>query len=415
MNRKLLITVVAVGFLLRLGVAAKLGLSETPAPGSDGQEFDIYAWNLAQGRGYRGISPDVTDRDHLTAYRVPGTSLVWAGLYRVFGHRYDVVRITHCLIGAGTILLVYGVGRMCFDESAARVATVAYAVYPTAMLHSGALLSESLATLWFTWFVLACLQFAAKPTLPRAAWAGVLLGLAMLTRASAVFMVPLAVVWALAQFRRQQWALALAIPVVSVMTLIPWAARNYRIFGAFIPLSTQGGSALLQGNNRIVATDPSLYGYSIWDTKIPEYHDALKAQNDELRRDKLAMRLAIEWLKDNPGKWPYLVQAKLRRGFTPFLQPTSPKLYRIGMLISWGPVLLLFGAAFFPTLYVFLKQSQPGWVLHLGVLHYAINTVVFFGYSRYRYPIEGLCLVLASAAAVWLWRRLSVRRAPVTV
>src|SRR5947209_319419 len=86
---------VSVGLLLRLGLAIKLGLNEPPKPGSDALEMDTYAWNLAQGRGYRGLSPDVTDQDHLTAYRVPGTSVSWAVLYRLFGHRYDVVRIFH--------------------------------------------------------------------------------------------------------------------------------------------------------------------------------------------------------------------------------------------------------------------------------------------------------------------------------
>src|SRR5205085_1845579 len=120
-------------------------------------------------------------------------------------------------------------------------------------------------------------------------------------------------------------------------------------FGRFIPLSTMGGSALLQGNNRIVATDPGLYGYSTWDSRIPEYRDALKSAGDEVERDRRAGQFAVDWLKANRELWPQLAVNKIVRGWTPFLQPNSPRLYRIGTLVSWGPVLLLFLVGFVPT------------------------------------------------------------------
>src|SRR5262249_43426595 len=153
--------------------------------GSDEVEFDIYAWNVAQGRGYRGPSPDVTDQDHLTAYRVPAPSLMWAGLYLLFGHRYDVVRVTHMMIGSLACLLVYGIGRRCFDERVGMLAAAAYAVYPTGLFYSTQLLSEPLAALLLLWFLLAALQFAENDSLRRALVAGLLLGMAILSRANA--------------------------------------------------------------------------------------------------------------------------------------------------------------------------------------------------------------------------------------
>src|SRR4051812_13432072 len=98
--------IVVLGLALRIGLAAMQGLAEAPEPGSDSQEYDTYAWNVAQGRGYRGMSPDVADQDHLTAYRPPGTSLAWATVYRVVGHRYDAVRLLHCLASSLSIILV---------------------------------------------------------------------------------------------------------------------------------------------------------------------------------------------------------------------------------------------------------------------------------------------------------------------
>jgi 4-amino-4-deoxy-L-arabinose transferase-like glycosyltransferase len=399
---------VALGLMLRLGLAVKMGLNEAPRPGSDQHEFDTYAWNLAQGHGYRGLSPDVDDKNHLTAYRVPGTSAAWAALYLIFGHRYDVVRVFHCVVSALTILLVFGIGRRAFDAPVAWLASATFTVYPVALLFSVDLVSEPLATLWLLWFVYASLQFVEHPTLGRAVWAGLLLGLSMLTRASSVFMMPLVGAWVLWQFRnrRRELVVALCIPVVAGLTLVPWVMRNYSLFGKFIPLSTQGGSALLQGNNDFVATNPAYYGFCIWDTKInDDITRQLKAPDNEYERDRVAQRLAIDWLKTHRDKWWYLVQAKFRRSWTPVLQQNS-KARRLGMLIMWGPILVLFAASFFPTLIQFLRAGDGGWLLHLAIFHYAINSIVFFGLVRYRYPIEGLCVILASVSAVWMWKKI---------
>ena len=127
-GRRLLLGLAAVSFLVRLGaVAATVGLSTPPAPGSDEVEYDMYAWNVAQGRGYRGPSPDVEDVDHITAYRAPGPSLYYAAIYRAVGHRYPAAHVCNALLGALTVLLVFGIARRCFGTKAAWTAAAANA------------------------------------------------------------------------------------------------------------------------------------------------------------------------------------------------------------------------------------------------------------------------------------------------
>ena len=104
---RILLLLFGIALVCRLGAATLVeSLNESPRPGSDDAEYDSYAWNLAQGRGFRGLSPDVLDQNHLTAYRPPGTSVVWAGVYTLFGHSYAAVRVLHCVVGALTVLLV---------------------------------------------------------------------------------------------------------------------------------------------------------------------------------------------------------------------------------------------------------------------------------------------------------------------
>jgi len=418
---RILLLLMAVGLSARIAFAVHNSLAKPPEPGSDASEYDSYAWSLAQGRGFRGISPDVKTADgklldHPTAYRVPGTSVFWAGLYWSFGHRYSVVRIAQCVLDMMTVLLIYEIGSMCFNGAVALLAAAVYAIWPAALVYSSLLGSEPLYTFLFCWFVLISLKFAESATWPRSIAAGVLLGLAMLTRGNAVMMVMLLVPWSVWQFRRtpQLVVRGLAISFVALVMLVPWTIRNYRTLHAFIPFDTAGGDVLLGSYNRVVATDPLYYGYWVYPTsELPEYWKKITAPNDEVIRDHVEMRLAIQWMLDHPEKWWYLVESRFRRSWTPFLQPRSPMLYRVGMLVAWGPVLTLFTLGFFPIAIYFLRTNHPGWIVHLGVSHFVLTAVVFWGASRFRYPVEGLCIILASATLIWLCERVSRQLRPV--
>ena len=399
----------AVALALRVAVAAWQGLAAPPTPGADDNENITYATTLADHGEFRGMSPDVADQDHLTAYRTPGTSLVYAAIFRIFGHHVAIVRLFNCLWGAIARLLVLAIGREVASETVAWIAAAVWAVYPHALLYSGSLLSESLGLVTFLAFLLLALRFARDARWQTAALAGLLLGIAILVHPARLFMVPFVMIWAAWIFRRRmrQLIYAALIPGVAALTVIPWTIRNYVVFHQFIPLSTGGGSAMLQGNNRLVVTDPKLFGYSVWDTSIPEYADSLRGAGNEIARDKMAGRFANDWIKHNRNYWPFLVKAKLVRGFTPFLQPESPRLYRLAELVSWGPVLLLMVLGFIPTWIRAARGGGAGWLLHLGVLHFVVVTVMFFGNSRYRYTIEPLAILIAAMTAATFveWRR----------
>ncbi len=411
----LLIFFVVVGMAARVAVTSRSGWSKAPARGSDASEYDEYAWNLAQGRGFSGGSPDVVGPDgrlaqHLTAYRAPATSVYWAGLYRIFGHRYAVVRLSQCLLDTMTILVLFGIARKCFGDRAALLSAAIYSVWPTAILYATELGSETQYTLLFGCFILLALEFAEREGWGWAIAAGAVLGLAMSTRGNAVLMAGLVIPWAVWQFRkRPQLALrGICIAFVAGLMLVPWAIRNYEVFHAFIPFETGGGDVLLGSYNRIVANDPSAYGYWIYPTsELPEYRSQIVAPNDEVKRDHVETQLAVQWIRRHPEKWWYLEESKFRRSWTPFLQPNSPQLYRYGMLFTWGPVLILFAIGCFPTAIGFLRRGEPGWLIHLGILHFVLTAEIFWGASRFRYPVEDLCIAVASATAVWIWQRIA--------
>lgn len=406
------VLILGIALAARVGFAISHGLNSPPEPGTDQFEYDAYAWNLAQGNGYRGPSPDVADQNHVTAYRPPLPAVVMAGVYRVVGHRYDAVRLLHCLFGAGSVWLAYRIGRRTYGGAVGLLAAAGYAVYPLAVLQSGDILSEPLGVFLFLLFIDRCLAFAASGAWLPAVGAGLSLGLALLARANYVLMIPLFVVWALVQFRSDRRLLGRAACVLAIagLTMAPWVVRNYLVFGRVIPFSTMGGSALLQGNNRRVVTEPPLFGYSVWDTELEEYREPLRSAGDEIERDERAKELAIRWLRDNKDKWGFLVWHKFARSWTPFLTHNPSAAHRAVYLATWGPILVLFAVAFVPTLVGSLRTRSPAWLLHLAILHYVANSVIFFANIRYRAPVDPICFILTA----WtIMRFVSLFRPPV--
>lgn len=417
---RIVLLLMIIGLSACTAVAFHDGLSKPPVPGSDASEYDCYARNMTLGRGYRGTSPDVKAADgqlldHPTAYRVPATSILWAALFKIFGYRYSMVRITQGVLHSLTILLIFEIGCICFSSRIALMAAAIYTIWPTALVYADQLGSESLYVFLFCFFVFLCLKLSARPTWPHAVASGVVLGLCMLTRGNAVLMVALLIPWSIWQFRRTPGIVVrgLAVSFVAILMLVPWAVRNYGILHSFVPFETGGGDVLLGSYNRIIATDPLYYGYWIYPTKeLSEFRAQIEAPNDEVQRDHVEMRLALQWTREHPDKWWYLVKSRFRRSWTPFLEPQSPALYRIAMVLSWGPILAFFICGCVPSAIYFLRSNHPGWILHLGIAHFVLTALVFWGASRFRYPVEGLCIIIASASMAWLWQEVRRRLRP---
>ncbi|MDZ4814886.1 MAG: glycosyltransferase family 39 protein [Verrucomicrobiota bacterium] len=415
--RKLLMILVILGFFIRLGLGFKQGLFDAPKPGSDQADYETLAYNLYNGKGYRGPSPDVTDPEPRTARVPPGTSVTWAALYCLFGRSFAMIRIFHCVLSAVTVILVYYVGKEAFSRVVGLAGALIFTFWPMSLLFSVELLSETLGVFWLYLAIWASLRFASSGSAVWAVASGLSFGGALLVRANIALLMPMLGIWAIITFRKRLKVLvtSILIPLCVLLMLSPWVYRNYKVFGAFVPLTSTGGSSLLQGNNRITATDPKYYGYAYWDSSLPEYREQLRAPNNEFERDRVAKQLAKEWLSDNKDKWFYLAQAKLRRAFTPFLQADSPLIFRVGMLLAWGPFLVLLIVLFIPTLAAAVRNASGTWLLHLLIAQYALSSVIFFGYARYRFPVEPAAILISlGGLSVYLmrfdWFRTTTRR-----
>ncbi|MGD1018514.1 MAG: hypothetical protein ABSA12_04265 [Verrucomicrobiia bacterium] len=393
-----------------LGVFARVAAlphDSAPRPGSDEDEYEAYAWNLAQGRGYRGPSPAYHDREHLTSWRMPGPSLMFAVVYKFVGRNPAAAAYTNIFISAATCIPLFFIGCALYGEIAGRISSFVYALWPNAMFLSTHLLSEPLYVFLLTLYVAQTFALARKPGVGNIAVNGLLLGALMYARPH-VFLLPFLFIWIVLVFW-PHWRTMLAclsVFVVAALMLTPWVVRNYRVHGVFVPFTTQAGSALVDANNRIVATQPEYYGFALsWERSIPEYKDLYSSVTNEVQLSALGITLYKQWMRQHPDKWWYLTESKFRRFWTPFLQQRN-KFNRLVMLFSWGPVLILFPIPFLASFWSGLRNHDPHVMVHFAILSTLANSLFFGGIARYRFPIEGFCIVFAAGAALWLWNKL---------
>lgn len=401
--------VLFLGLVVLLGVGVRVALMPhdcTPAPGSDSDEYDTYAWNMAEGRGYRGMSPAYPDGQHLTSWRMPGPSLVFAAVYKTVGHRPRFAILLNILLSVITCIPLFFIALACHKESTAKLTATIYALWPSSVYWSVGLFSEPLFTLVYMLFIWRSLVLAGDMRFRNILISGVLMGALLLVRPHPLFLF-FVFIWVVIVFW-PRWSRMLAgccVFVVAGLMLAPWIVRNERVHSAFVPFTTSAGTALFNANNSLVATDPKWHGYAIGDERmIPEYRSLYATVSNEVEWSSLSMTLCRRWLRDNPDKWCYLVSSKFFRFWTPRLEQPSRR-NRMVMLWSWGPVLVLSIIPFFVLLSQYLRTRDPRLIVHGAILSTMLNSLVFGALPRYRLPIEGLCIVLACMGLEWVVRR----------
>lgn len=396
---RIVVIVLVVGAVLR--VAANLHLGIAAPPVSDAVEYDRIAKNLLAGKGYVGISWG-NPQEHVTAYRVPLYTAVWAACLWLFGERYEMLRLANVACDLISIGLLFVIGRRLFGQRAGLVAAGWYALYPIAVLMTWALAAETMFVTLQLFLVWLCLRGAERPDWRTFGAAGIVAGLGTLTRPNMLLTLPLLVVWSLIVFwgKWPAFARSLLVFAVALLVVAPWTYRNYRVFGRFIPVTSQSGANLLMGNNPRVVTEPKYFGREVYQHEIPGFSEQLEGL-PEAELDAKAGQLAVAWLKANPDKWAFLAWEKFKAYCSPFTRGPD-RARRLVMLVSWGPVFVLGLPALLVCGWRYLRDRHAGLLLHLIIVSTVTGIVLVFFNFRYRFPSEPIWILFASATTMWL-------------
>lgn len=208
-------------------------------PISDEAGYDEAAMNLISGQGYGMFG--------YKSYQPPLYPFFLAGIYRLFGHNYIMVKVIQMILGSFGCILLYSIAKIVFNGRIGLVSAFIYALYDGFIFLNGHLLTENLFVLLILFFVLFLLRFSKTENLFLLMFSGVLIGLAALTKTNVLVSVPFLCIWFWT--RSKKWVLHSSVLILFIgMTISPWTIRNYLILRHFVPIATYTGESLFRFN-----------------------------------------------------------------------------------------------------------------------------------------------------------------------
>ena len=388
--------------LLGIGIALRLGWVIAVPPI---QESDAFAyWHAAIRLIEEGTHYYFVEGGHkVMAWRPPGVPLALAPAVALFGPQDWVPAMVNLLAYIVTSVILFDAGRRLMGDSAAVVAVGLLALDPGAIAAIGLALSELLSLMFFLGSFWAVVRSRERP------WAfgllaGVLLGCGALFKPAYLLM---PVVWLV--------FLALVSPDIRtvgrrfapmvlafVLTMTPWATRNYLVLDAFVPVSTNGGDVFYRANNPLASGTYMVRG---------ERDIRAEFRHDEAQWNSIGYKLGLEWILENPVDFLKLAFHKqsyfLAGGSATFIYYTLERghgstgltyqmLYGYAQ-IWWIALWIMIGAGLLRNWRMMI--GSPGLVFMLLVFLYLVAMhSVFESQPRHLIPCYGFLLLIAASA-----------------
>jgi hypothetical protein len=308
----------------------------------------------------------------LYPYFIAVLSVLFGGL--------TAVKVAQCLLGATLVLAVGRIGVFAFGERAGLVAAAITAFYPELVWFAAHFWAETVFTVLLWWAFERLFEADARASTRWTVMAGVLWGLAILTRETVLYFVPVAAVW-LAWRRPGGRRRAAVLVVTTLLVVLPWTVRNWMIFHTFIPVSTAGALNLWQGNTRLSRQQVYEEYWSVHGRAQKYEHTRKRAIESILERQPLWI---FEKLQDEmPAYWAAHGQpiVHIERGAYGTVSRSRALAAVVVVLAPYLGVLVLFvvGVAALP-------RGRPAFLLLAFLVFYVLLHVAAHGYPRYRLP-----------------------------
>jgi 4-amino-4-deoxy-L-arabinose transferase-like glycosyltransferase len=316
------------------------------------------------------------------------------------------VKVTQCLLGALLVVAVGLIGAGTFGDRAGLFAAAVTAFYPELVWFCSHLWAETVFAVLLWWGFERLLQADARGSVGVAAAAGAVLGLAVLTRETVLYFLPVAAFW-LAWRRNGGARRAAVLLVTALVVVLPWTLRNWMVFRTFVPVSTAGALNLWQGNTEL--SRPEVYEeYWAVRGRVQKYHYTReKAIEAILDRQPLWL---FEKLRDEmPAYWAAHGQPIVHMERGAYKNVPRPVAFT-AIAVVLVPYLAVLGL--FVVGIAALPRGRPAALLLAFLLFYVLLHVAAHGYPRYRVPSLPVLFLVAGQGWVFLRSRPRPRLSP---
>jgi 4-amino-4-deoxy-L-arabinose transferase-like glycosyltransferase len=368
-------------------------------------EYDVLAWNLAQGKGFR------SDHGELSVVRGPSYPAFLAVVYLISGgQNYWVVQILQACISAGTLIMLFHFARSIFNRKTAFVAALIYALHPLVFWFAARVFLETYMTFFLVATLLVIQKYAEKPNWKKLLLVGVLLASCVYIKTVSLFLLPVFFIFLLISQRKPLKVIAdvAIVLVIVVLLVLPWTIRNYMVTdGAVVPVHASLALPLLGGHYEALSffqsplsplkgIEDSFEAFPHVTTTMgfPRAEYPYRSLQEELIVDKAALAFMVKYYKENP--W-MLIQNSLIR-FATFWYFGHKPIYSIIFII-----LSLISLSMVLTTVLRHWRNRRIWLPLLAIIIYSGIHSMIIGQVRMQVMIIPMMATLMAPAFLAIW------------
>ncbi len=348
-----------------------------------------------------------------TAIHPPLFSLWYALSNLVGADSWFAHKVMSCLAGSLTVLLVGLIGRELAGRRAGLLAAALAAAYPNLWVIDGIGMPEGLFCAIIAASTYAAYRWRRTPTVWWAAASGGALGLAILTRGEAIFLVPallVPLVLMRPHLERRTRLVHLGVMAgLALALLVPWTIRNSLTFHDPVLLSTNSSEVLVYANCD-AAYHGTFLGFWVFECQKDVRASQGEPPGDESQRANFYRHVGFTYAKDHAGRLPVVLAARVGRVWDLYRPFQNTELSKIEGRPQWVSKLGLWCYwALLPLAIVGLVALRHRKVAILPLVVQAAGVTVTalyaYGVVRFRAPAEVAIVVLAGIGVDALVRR----------
>ena len=328
-----------------------------------------------------------------TASIEPGYPLLLAFLFMITGPSTGAVFFLNSIFALLGAWAIWKLTAENWGEKQAVLAALIWSLYPYYVYYSAYAMTDMIHISLLPLIMLLTLRSASKTA--AGFTSGLATGFLFLIRSTAVFLVPLQLIWL---FVKKRWKTALMVMAGFILCCIPWVARNQLVLGSPVLMPTKGSLNLWMRNNPSLLaiegiTIPGFIEDGINRRELLEYPQ-MDGIDSELDRSRLLMDRAREFIFANPMLFSYLTVLRFGLFLSPIGGTIENSVAKLAGLLIYLPMLLIAAREAF-------RRRRDGRVVLLlcfFILYLGLHSLAHGG-VRYRLPVDTVLIVLTALFA----------------
>jgi 4-amino-4-deoxy-L-arabinose transferase-like glycosyltransferase len=346
-------------------------------------------------------------------------------VYKLFGQSFLIPRLIQLIIGASSCVIIWLIGCNLFDRRVGLISGIIAALYGPFMYFE----AELLITPLIVFLSLCSIYLLIKD---KFFWAGIILGMAAITRPNIllfILFVPLLGYFFVRRANHEGHHRSLSslfVPWIGVFLFVaPVTVRNWAVSKDSVLIASQGGVNFYIGNNPhsngVTAIVPGTRG-----TWWGGYHDAVRMAEISAGRKLKPSEISDFWFKqafDFIRTQPLAsTKLMLRKTCIFWLGWEPPNNQNIGFFRTYSRLLSMLVwqcGIFFPFgllaplalcgIFISLREWRKHVFAFGFILLYMVSVIAFFVCSRFRIPVAAGLIPYASFFIVYIWRKIRQR------